>query len=217
MSRHLNDGTGARRDGADARPLDAMADGSSTTMMTGFGADLDALTLARARRGDAHAFEAIYRRYSRAAYTLALRLTARPDVAEDVVQDAFMKAMEKLGGFRGDAPFGAWLKRLVANCAIDRLRGDKRWVDGDAESLLSPAESRADSQLEALGLLARLTAPARTALVLHAIEGYNHAELAALFGKSESYSKSLLSRALGRLRNMLDAEGEAHPILQERL
>jgi RNA polymerase sigma factor (sigma-70 family) len=185
-----------------------MADGRGMTMATGFGAELDALTLARARRGDGQAFEAIYRRYAKPAYTLALRLTARPDVADDVVQEAFMKAMEKLGGFRGDAPFGAWLKRLVANCAIDRLRADRRWVDGDAETLLLSAESCAEAQIEALGLLARMSAQARTALVLHEIEGYNHAELAQMFGKSESYSKSLLSRAISRLRGLLDAESD---------
>lgn len=186
-----------------------MADGNAMTTATGFGAELDALTLARAKRGDGRAFEAIYRLYSRSAYTLALRLTGRSDVAEDVVQEAFMKAMEKLGSFRGDAPFGAWLKRLVANGSIDRLRADRRWVDGDAETLLLPAESGAEAQIEALGLLARMTPQARTALVLHEIEGYNHAELAQLFGKSESYSKSLLSRALGRLRGLLDAEPAA--------
>lgn len=185
-----------------------MADGNGMTTASGFGATLDALTLARAKRGDGRAFEAIYRLYARSAYTLALRLTGRPDVADDVVQEAFMKAMEKLDGFRGDAPFGAWLKRLVANSAIDRLRADKRWVDGDAETLLLPAESGAEAQIEAMGLLARMTAPARTALVLHEIEGYNHAELAEIFGKSESYSKSLLSRAIGRLRSLLDDETE---------
>ena len=186
-----------------------MADGNFMMTASGFGVELDAMTLARAKRGDGGAFERIYRTYSRPAYTLALRLTGRPDVAEDVVQEAFMKAMEKLGSFRGDAPFGAWLKRLVANSSIDRLRADKRWVDGDAETLLLPAESGAETQIEALGLLARMTAPARTALVLHTIEGYNHAELAELFGKSESYSKSLLSRAIGRLRGVLEAEPTA--------
>ena len=191
-----------------------MADGNGMTTASGFGAELDALTLARAKRGDGQAFAAIYRCYARAAYTLALRLTGRPDVADDVVQEAFVKAMEKLGGFRGDAPFGAWLKRLVANCAIDRLRADRRWVDGDAEVLLQPAESGAEAQIEALGLLSRMSAQARTALVLHEIEGYNHSELAEIFGKSESYSKSLLSRALGRLRSLLDAESNAPSTLE---
>ena len=174
---------------------------------TGFGAELDELTLARARRGDGAAFEAIYRCYARPAYSLALRLCGRPDLAEDVVQEAFLKAMEKLGGYRGEAPFGAWLKRLVANSAIDRLRLERRWVDPEFAGLGEPQQNAgSEAQVEALGLLSRMSAPARAALVLHELEGYSHTELAALFGRSESYSKSLLSRAIARLRGLLEPE-----------
>lgn len=173
---------------------------------TGFGAELDPLTLARARRGDGRAFEAIYRCYARPAYTLALRLCGRPDLAEDVVQEAFLKAMEKLASYRGDAPFGAWLKRLVANSAIDRLRLERRWVDPEFAGAEPQQGAGSEAQVEALGLLARMSAPARAALVLHELEGYSHTELAALFGRSESYSKSLLSRAIARLRGLLEPE-----------
>lgn len=174
---------------------------------TGFGAALDELTLARARRGDDAAFEAIYRCYARAAFSLALRLCGRPDLAEDVVQEAFLKAMEKLASYRGEAPFGAWLKRLVANSAIDRLRLERRWVDAEFAGIAEPQqEASSEAQVEALGLLSRMSAPARAALVLHELEGYSHTELAALFGRSESYSKSLLSRAIARLRGLLELE-----------
>lgn len=174
---------------------------------TGFGAALDELTLARARRGDDAAFEAIYRCYARAAFSLALRLCGRPDLAEDVVQEAFLKAMEKLASYRGEAPFGAWLKRLVANSAIDRLRLERRWVDAEFAGIAEPQqEASSEAQVEALGLLSRMSAPARAALVLHELEGYSHTELAALFGRSESYSKSLLSRAIARLRGLLEPE-----------
>jgi RNA polymerase sigma factor (sigma-70 family) len=184
---------------------------------TGFGAEIDELVLARARRGDGAAFEQIYRRYARSAYTLALRLSGRPDMADDVVQEAFLKAMEKLGSYRGDAPFGAWLKRLVANCAIDRLRAERRWVDPEFAGVMEPQQDAGgESQVEALGLLARMTAPARTVLVLHELEGYSHTELAELFGRSESYSKSLLSRAIARLRGLVEpseATGSGAPRL----
>jgi RNA polymerase sigma-70 factor (ECF subfamily) len=184
---------------------------------TGFGAEIDDLVLARARRGDGAAFEQIYRRYSRPAYTLALRLCGRSDLAEDVVQEAFMKAIEKLSSYRGDAPFGAWLKRLVANCAIDRLRAEKRWVDPEFAALPEPQqEAGSEAQVEALGLLARMSAPARAALVLHELEGYSHTELAALFGKSESYSKSLLSRGIARLRGMLEPNASPRAIEEAR-
>lgn len=186
-----------------------MADGNRMSA-TGFGAEIDALVLARAKRGDGAAFEQIYRCYARAAYTLALRLCGRPDLAEDVAQEAFMKAMEKLSSFRGDAPFGAWLKRLVANSAIDRLRVERRWVDPDFAGIAEPQQDAgSETQVEVLGLLARMSAPARAALVLHELEGYSHPELAALFGRSESYSKSLLSRAISRLRGLLEQEAGA--------
>lgn len=173
---------------------------------TGFGAEIDELVLARARRGDGAAFEQVYRRYARPAYTLALRLCGRPDLAEDVAQEAFLKAMEKLSSYRGDAPFGAWLKRLVANSAIDRLRAERRWVDPEFAAVAEPQQDAGgETQVEVLGLLARMSAPARAALVLHELEGYSHTELAELFGRSESYSKSLLSRSIARLRQLLDA------------
>ena len=174
---------------------------------TGFGAEIDDLVLARARRGDGPAFAQIYQRYARAAYTLALRLCGRPDLAEDVAQEAFLKAMEKLSSYRGEAPFGAWLKRLVANCAIDRLRAERRWVDPEFAGVAEPQQDAGgEAQVEALGLLARMSAPARAALVLHELEGYSHTELAELFGRTESYSKSLLSRAIARLRDLVDRD-----------
>lgn len=171
----------------------------------GFAQEVDAITVARARRGDPAALDALYRCFGSAAYTLALRLTGRRDAAEDVVQEAFVKAIEKIRGFRGDAPVGAWLKRLVANAAIDRLRADRRLVDGDAVAEPATEDALAERH-DALGLLSRMPAAARTVLVLHAIEGYSHAELAELFGRSESYSKSILSRATQRLRAALETE-----------
>lgn len=176
------------------------------TTPTGFAVEVDAITLARARRGDRDAFATLYDRYARAAYTLALRLTGKPDAAQDVVQEAFVKAMEKLGGFRGEAPFGAWLKRLVANAAIDRLRAEKRLVDGVDSLLDEVVPPSAEDQHEALGLLSRLSPTARSVLVLHALEGYSHTEMGELFGKSESYSKSILSRSVQKLRQVLEQE-----------
>lgn len=176
---------------------------------TGFAQELEPATLAAARRGERAALAAIYDRYGRAAYLLALRVTGRPDAAEDVVQDAFIKAMERVSSYRGEAPFGAWLKRLVANAAIDRLRLDRRWLGGDEALLEEPVVAAAEARHEALGLLARLAPAARAVLVLHELEGYSHPEMAALFGRSESWSKSVLSRAIQRLRRDLEQEEAA--------
>ena len=161
----------------------------------------------RARRGEPDAFDRLYRQHARGAYTLALRVTGRPDQAEDVVQDAFLRAFEGLGRFRGDAPFAAWLKRLVVNAAIDRVRARRRQPGDDiALDQIEAPDSSPDRPLDALGLLARLSLAARTVVVLHDLEGYSHGEIAASFGRSESWSKSLLSRARARLAIWLQEE-----------
>lgn len=166
--------------------------------------------LERARRGEPEAFDRLYRQHARAAYTLALRVTGRPDQAEDVVQDAFLKAFESIARFRGDAPFGAWLKRLVVNAAIDRVRAQRRRPGDDAAlEHIEAADLAPDRSLDALGLLARLSHAARMVVVLHELEGFSHTEIAAGFGRSESWSKSLLARARARLADWLQEEGTA--------
>ncbi len=145
---------------------------------------------------------AIYRRYGTACFNLALRILGERAAAEDVVQEVFLKVMNTLPGFRGDAPFGVWLKRMTANATIDALRANMRFADEDPEALFASMASRAtdaDTQVDAWTLLMRLSPRARAVLVLHELEGYTHKELSDLFGQSESYSKSILARALKKL------------------
>ncbi|MEP7044479.1 MAG: RNA polymerase sigma factor [Dokdonella sp.] len=169
---------------------------------SGFGQELDRITLERARRGDMSAYAAIYERFGTACYNLALRVLGEPAAAEDIVQEVFLKLIGTLRGFRGDAPFGAWLKRMTANATIDALRLQQRFGSDDAETLFDamPAiDADAESRTDTWTLLMRLPPRARAVLILHEVEGYTHKELAELFGQSESYSKSILARALKRL------------------
>jgi len=178
---------------------------SQTTTLrsrSGFGQELDAITLERARRGDMDACAAIYRRFGTACFNLALRILGDRAAAEDVVQEVFLKMINTLPGFRGDAPFGVWLKRMTANATIDTLRAGQRFADEDPEALFASMASRnvdADLQVDAWTLFMRLPPRARAVLVLHELEGYTHKELSDLFGQSESYSKSILARALKKL------------------
>jgi len=178
---------------------------SQTTTLrarSGFGQELDAITLERARRGDMDACAAIYRRFGTACFNLALRILGDRAAAEDVVQEVFLKMMNTLPGFRGEAPFGVWLKRMTANATIDTLRAGQRFADEDPEALFASMASRnvdADLRVDAWTLLMRLPPRARAVLVLHELEGYTHKELSDLFGQSESYSKSILARALRKL------------------
>lgn len=183
-----------------------MADGSSQRVESsaapiGFAQILDEITLQRARRGDADAFAAIYDRYSVACYNLALRILGDPSAAQDIVHDVFVRLIGGLRGFRGDAPFGAWLKRMVTNATIDALRGRQRYadVDDDALATITAATDDAEDRVDAWSLLMRLPPRARAIVVLHEVEGYTHKELAQWFGQSESYSKSILARALAQL------------------
>lgn len=169
----------------------------------GFAQQVDAMILVRAQRGDMQAFASIYSTFGRACFGLALRLTTNAAQAEDLVQEVFLKLIENIHGYRGDAPFGAWLKRLTVNAAIDQLRQRKRLAEGDPETVFADIESAEASpaeNIDALAMLRRLPPRARAIVVLHQVEGYTHAEIATLFGQSESYSKSILSRALQRLQ-----------------
>jgi RNA polymerase sigma-70 factor (ECF subfamily) len=180
---------------------------------SGFGQDLDRITLERARRGDMDACAAIYRRFGTACFNLALRILGERAAAEDVVQEVFLKMINTLPGFRGEAPFGVWLKRMTANATIDALRASQRFADEDPEALFATIASRTadtDARVDAFSLLMQLPPRARAVLVLHELEGYTHKELADLFGQSESYSKSILARALRKL-------GDAgEPVANER-
>jgi RNA polymerase sigma-70 factor (ECF subfamily) len=163
---------------------------------------LERSTLERARRGDMDACASIYRRFGTACFNLALRILGERAAAEDVVQEVFLKMIKTLPGFRGDAPFGVWLKRMTANATIDAVRANQRFADEDPEALFASMASRAteaDAQVDAWTLLMRLPPRARAVLVLHELEGYTHKELSGLFGQSESYSKSILARALKKL------------------
>lgn len=189
-----------------------MADGNTQNIGLGFGQALDAATLARARRGDMQAFSAIYRLYGRACYNLALRILGQPAAAEDMVQDVFVRLIERIGSYRGDAPFGAWLKRMTANAVIDRVRHQAHREVGNEDAVLAAtatADTSPDQVIDAWSLLQRLPAQSRAVVVLSQWEGYTHTELAQRFGQSESWSKSILSRAMIRLKaDMSDPDSE---------
>lgn len=162
--------------------------------------------MSRARRGDQGAFAELYALHAPSLYALALKLLGNPATAEDVVQDTFIKAIQSIGGFRGDAPLRAWLKRVTAHLAIDHLRARRPVAEVDPDFMVA-TDAGPEHLSEALGLLARLPATARSVVWLHEMEGWSHPEIAARFGYTESWSKSLLSRSLSRLRSWMEESG----------
>lgn len=186
-------------------------------MNSGFGIVLDAEILRQAQRGKNAAFDAIYRLYGRACYNLALRIVGEPAAAEDIVQDVFLRMMGSISKFRGDSPFGAWLKRMMVNSTIDVVRRNRRIDRADPENHfagLAAEGASAEVRVDAWNVLMRLTPRERAVVILHELEGYTHKELAQLFDQSESYSKSILARSLKRVvdsgQNFREVEDTSH-------
>ncbi len=172
-----------------------------------FEIELDEMTLARARRGDMGACEQIYRKYQQPAYSFAFRICQCRELSRDVTQEAFITAFGKLRQFRGDAPFWGWLRRVVVNHTISALR---KLPKADAVEL-QEFHAHTDGDHERIGLsmdlesaLSTLGREDRAVVWLHDVEGYNHREIAGLFGKTESFSKTRLSRARAKLRAVLE-------------
>lgn len=191
---------------------------AATDTGVGFAQDVEAMLLARAQRGDMQAFATLYQRFGRPCFSLALRMLGQRQAAEDLVQEVFLKMMDTIRSYRGDAPFGAWLKRMTVNACIDQLRRNRNGGEDAEAQLAQMASDSVESahQIDAWSLLARLPPRARAVLVLHEMEGYTHSELAMLFGQSESYSKSILARALGRLHTLVSARSlEQVPVCQK--
>lgn len=168
-------------------------------------------TLAGARKGERAAQECLYRMFERAVFNLARRMTGDPDAASDVTQDAFMKAFERVHQFRGEAPFGLWLRSIAASEALMHLRRGRYFLDlfttDEAVMQSVGREDVSDADLErALSLLP--TVP-RSVLWLYHVEGYTHVEIAKMCGKTVSFSKSQLSRAHQKLRALLGGEPQA--------
>jgi len=184
-------------------------------MESGFDIHLDELTLAGARRGDMHACEKIYRSFQRPAYTVAVRICNCRELAQDVTQEAFITAFKKIHQFRGDAPFWGWLRRVVVNHAISALRKLPRhdaleWAEH--MSVSRGDQYRLGHCMDLAQALERLNHDDRAVVWLHDVEGYKHREIAQLFNKTESFSKTRLNRARTKLREMM-TETEEKPVL----
>lgn len=168
------------------------------------------LLVAQACRGDEGAFEQLYRAHVGRVHALTLRLTDDARHAEELTQDVFVRAWERLASFRGESAFGTWLHRLAVNVVL----GDRRsaWrrvrrVTPAGDLLELEAEVRAvppGLRLDLDTAIAGLPPGARTVFVLHDIEGYDHGEIAGLTGIAVGTSKAQLFRARRLLREALD-------------
>ena len=178
----------------------------------------EAEAIERAKGGDAESFEALYGLHKRRVYSLCLRMTGNTAEAEDLTQEAFLQLYRKIATFRGESAFSTWLHRLAVNVVLMHLR-KKGLPEVSLDEALEPQHD--DGPKKDIGardiVLAGSIDPVnleraieslppgyRIIFVLHDVEGYTHAEIGRLLGRTASFSKSQLARAHARLRELLE-------------
>jgi RNA polymerase sigma factor (sigma-70 family) len=174
---------------------------------------IDPAIVSRAARGDARAHEIIYRAFATPVYSLCMRFTKAPAHAEDLVQETFIEVMRSIAKFRGEAALGTWIRRIAVSKALMFLRSawtarsqslGEDWDEVTPGDAVSHGISRhPDEAIDLDAALANLSSVSRSIVWLHDVEGFTHKEIAKMMGRTESFSKSQLSRAYQKLRPML--------------
>jgi len=185
----------------------------------------DAVAVQQTLAGERDAYRVLVERHSRSVFRMAYRITGNSHDAEEVVQEAFLRAYQKLEKFAGEANFGTWVYRIAANYAIDRIRQrnvekarrqmpSNPGEDGLAVDPLSTAQDPAPSPERLAGstqlaakmkeALEALTPAERTAVVMRHWEGCAIEEIAAVLKSNSNATKNTVFRAVGKLRKALE-------------
>ena len=162
------------------------------------------------KKGDVRAQYQLYSLYNKAMYNICYRMTGLQEEAEDMLQESFSYAFSKLGYFRFESSFGAWLKRIVVNTCINHLK--KRKVDlvyTEQHNDPPPDNDYVDYdeikfKVEQVNkAVDKLPEGYRIVFSLYLLEGYDHKEIAEILGVSESTSKSQFLRAKQKIKEIL--------------
>ena len=182
--------------------------------------------LARARRGDLHAFEELVRLYEKRVYAVALRSSGSPEDAEDITQEVFLRAWRSIESFRGDSGFSTWLFRITMNLCVDFARHKhaqpqtQPLVIGEEDSerpipdtAPTPEEHLDNRELgrELAAALDEVSEEHRRIVLLRDVSGLSYTEIAEVLEISEGTVKSRLSRARIALRTVLLRRGNLLP------
>ncbi len=168
----------------------------------------DQVLAARVRQdGDEGAFRTLYRRHTAGLYQFVLRVLAGNELeAEDVVQDTWVRAVEKLGQFRWESTLRTWLTGIALNrCREAFRRQDRKWMEISDDLGLVADDPRKHERIDLETALTRLPPGYRMVVLLHDVEGYTHQQIAARLKVSANTSKSQLFRARRMLRSLLAA------------
>lgn len=154
----------------------------------------------------------LYERHRGLVYSLCLRMTGNPGESEDLTQEIFIKLIGKVGSFRGESRFSSWLYRFTTNHVLMYFRRVRRrserfpYLSDECKGKHSLAVSFAGQFVDRIALdaaVAKLPSGSRSVFLKFDVEGYNHEEIAGIFGCSVGNSKSQLFKARRRLRKLL--------------
>ena len=168
--------------------------------------------LALCKKGNQLAQLEVYNRYNKAMFNIALRIVKNSQDAEDVMQESFIAAFGKLDSYKGEASFGAWLKRIVVNNSIVHFRKNQRYTDlpefGISEEMeemgMAEEEYNAVRSSQLMEGMNSLHDSYRAILSLHFIEGYDYEEICEIMEISYANCRTLISRAKESLRKKLE-------------
>ena len=160
------------------------------------------------KQGDHSAYEKLYRANVGKVNGLCLRLCGQRELAEDLTQEAFIKAWQKIESFRGESAFGSWLYRLTTNLVIGYLRQQSKWKMVEFSEIHEAKlgfTSTHDEHSDVERALMLLPDQARTVVILYEYLGYQHNEIAEITGMAVGTSKSQLHRAKAILKKQIAA------------
>ncbi|MFP4621866.1 MAG: RNA polymerase sigma factor [Bacteroidales bacterium] len=166
----------------------------------------------RCRKGEQKAQFQIYKLYYKAMYNTSYRIMNNRMEAEDIMQEAFLKAFDKIHTYSGEVSFGAWLKRIVINHSLDELKKKKIALDSledtpyDLEDESEEEEDEKETQNKVENIreaINKLPDGYRIVLSLYLLEGYDHEEIAEILNMSSSTSRSQYTRAKKKLKEEL--------------
>jgi RNA polymerase sigma factor (sigma-70 family) len=170
--------------------------------------DSERADVALAAAGDQQAFERLYRSHAARIHSLVRRMVAGDGDADELVQDAFVRAWQRLSTFRGESAFGTWLHRLTVNLVLNwqksRNRGRKLFDDEAEIELQSARRETPEASMDLEAALKLLPKGARQIFVLHDVEGFKHEEIGELLEITSGTSKAQLHRARMLMRKHLE-------------
>ena len=155
----------------------------------------------------------LYRKYCEGMYVVAMRFVKNADDAEDILQESFIKAFQKIHQFKGEVTFGAWLKRIVVNKCIDFLKSKKQKIVSLDESYIQLANEENNwnvpssiSMEQVRSAIDELPCKYKYVVLMYLMEGYDHQEISEVLNISESACRTRLLRGKGQLKQLLKVE-----------